>query len=193
MKYVSIDIETLGLNINAPIIEVACVFVDNKQIVAENQTYVTHARYDNCEPFAMAMHPVILRRIAIKEDGYTYTPIEHLPAVISTWCYDAGFLGNGDQKVVWAGKNASGFDIPMIDHQTKGVFKLAVPQHHRVLDPGPMFVKRGDTVTPSLSDIITAEELDVEVTHTALDDARAVVAAVECAFDKIKYSPEIKI
>jgi hypothetical protein len=53
--------------------------------------------------------------------------------------------------------------------------------------------ERLDPVTPSLSDIIEAEELDVEVTHTALDDARAVVAAVERAFDRIVYSPEIKV
>jgi hypothetical protein len=130
----------------------------------------------------MSMHPTLLRRIATKEEGYFYCPINELAGLIRGWCEVNGFLKD-DAKVVWAGKNASGFDIPMLNHQTHGAFKTLVPQHHRVLDPGPMFVKRGDNVTPSLSDIIESEDLYTEVTHTALDDARAVVVAVERFFD----------
>lgn len=182
MKYVSIDIETLGLNIDAPIIEVACVFVDNGKIVAQNQTYVTHYQYDNCEPFAMSMHPEALRRIAEQTPGFDYCPIDMLAAEIRKWCLDAGF--DPKDKINFAGKNAASFDLPMLDHQTEGEFNRLVNPYHRVLDPGPMFARRGANRTPNLETILTENELDGQVTHTAMDDARAAVTAIEHFFSQ---------
>lgn len=179
MKYVSIDIETLGLNIDAPIIEVACVFVDNGNIIGQEQTYVKHDQYDNCEPFAMSMHPKILRYIADNPDAKDVCHIRDLDLVIGGWLAKHGFEG----KTTFAGKNAAGFDLPMLEHQCE-CFGPQCRPHHRVLDPGPMFAKRGDKATPNLNDIIEQENLDVQVTHTALDDALAVVAAVERFFDR---------
>jgi DNA polymerase III epsilon subunit-like protein len=181
MKYVSIDIETLGLNIDAPIIEVACVFVNNGKIIGEEQTYVCHDKYDNCEPYAMAMHPETLRIIS---DGPTAEGVQHinwLDITIRDWLIRHDFNPDVD-KVVFAGKNAAGFDIPMLEKQCKA-FKKNCRPHHRVLDPGPMFTKRGDYASPNLPTILEEQQLAGQVSHTALDDARAVVAAVERFFD----------
>lgn len=177
MKYVSIDIETLGLNIDAPIVEVACVFVDNGKILGQEQTYVCHDKYDNCEPFAMAMHPDTLRLIAGGPcDGVCH--IRDLDLVINGWLGKYAF----DDQVTYAGKNAAGFDLPMLERQCHAFKELCNP-HHRVLDPGPMFSRRGMKSTPTLNAIIEQEGLDAQVTHTALDDALAVVAAIERFFN----------
>jgi len=186
MKYVSIDIETLGLNIDAPIIEVACVFVDNGEIVGSAETYVYHDKYDNCEPFAMSMHPETLRLISnpeVCECTGSITHISNIGMLISEWLAFYGFEG----KTTFAGKNAAGFDIPMLEHQCPG-FKALTQANHRVLDPGPMFAKRGDNATPNLPSILADNNLEGLVTHTALDDALAVVAAVEYFFDRQEAS-----
>ena len=52
-----------------------------------------------------------------------------------------------------------------------------------LLDPGSMYVRRGDDEIQSLSTILESQGLDGTVSHTALDDARAVVAAVERFFN----------
>lgn len=180
MKYVSIDIETLGLNHDAPIVEVACVFVEDGKIIGEEQTYVCHDQYDNCEPFAMAMHPDTLRIIDNGPDSPGVVHIDSLDCTIRSWLQKHGH--NTGEKTVFAGKNAAGFDLPVLERQCVS-FKKMIKPHHRVLDPGPMFTRRGDESVPNLETILAEQDLAGQVTHTALDDARAVVASVERFFD----------
>lgn len=176
MKYVSIDIETLGLNPDAPIIEVACVFVENGECLGEEQTYVCHDSYDNCEPYAMAMHPETLKIIADGPQEGTIN-IDWVGQWLAHFLDKYGFYG----KITFAGKNAAKFDIPMLQRQSKSFDRIK--PHHRVLDPGSMYVRRGDDEIQSLSTILESQGLDGTVSHTALDDARAVVAAVERFFN----------
>lgn len=181
MKYVSIDIETLGLNRDAPIIEVACVFVKDGKITNEEQTYVCHDKYDNCEPYAMALHSDTLRIIDEGPQAAGVIHINWLDVTIREWLTRNGF--NPDiEKTIFAGKNAAGFDLPQLKRQCHN-FDFQCRPHHRVLDPGPMFTKRGDESVPNLETILADQKLAGQVTHSALDDARATVAAIERFFD----------
>ena len=74
-KYVSIDIETTGLNPeNCQVLEIGAVIDDGTTPIEDCPTfhcYVDHGLILG-EPFAVSMHPTILRRIATHEEGYTY-------------------------------------------------------------------------------------------------------------------------
>ena len=174
MKFISIDIETLGLNVDAPIIEVGAVCADSttQTILSTFHTYVFHPTYDNCEPYAMSMHPLILRRIADREEPYTYCAIRNLTKHFRNWSCD--FFPQGE-PITFAGKNVASFDLPMLERQAK--FNQ-LHYHHRTLDPGSMFWTHLDMRVPGLMQIIEREGLEAEVTHTALDDAHAVVQAI---------------
>lgn len=177
MRYVSIDIETLGLGLKAPIIEVACVFVDGGKIVAERETLVSNLVYHNCEPYAMSMHPKLLRRLATEPA----TAIDALACEMRGWLEEVGF--DPCIPTVFAGKNVASFDIPRLDYHTHGAFTELINVHHRYLDPGSMFVRRGDELIPSLEEILYRCGINLPVTHTALDDARATVAVIERGLD----------
>jgi DNA polymerase III alpha subunit (gram-positive type) len=176
MKFISLDIETLGLNVDAPIIEVGAVCAESirQTILSTFHTYVFHPTYDNCEPYAMSMHPTILKRIANREEPYTYCAIRNLTKHFRNWACE--FFPN-QEPITFAGKNVASFDLPMLEKQAK--FNQ-LHYHHRTLDPGSMFWNPLDTRVPGLQQIIERERLEAEVTHTALDDAHAVVQAIFC-------------
>ncbi len=73
--YVSIDIETTGLNPeNCQVLEIGAVIDDGTTPIEDCPTfhcYVDHGLILG-EPFAVSMHSTILRRIATREQGYTY-------------------------------------------------------------------------------------------------------------------------
>ena len=180
MKFISLDIETLGLNVNAPIIEVGAVCADSitQTVIDTFHTYVFHSSYDSCEPYAMSMHPVILKRIANREEPYTYCSIRKLTKHFANWADE--FFSPTD-PITFAGKNVGTFDLPMLEKQAN--FNQ-MHYHHRTIDPGCMFWTSLDTRVPGLQTIIEREGLEAEVTHTAVDDAMAVVEAIFCFLKK---------
>lgn len=180
MRYVCIDIETLGLSIQAPIIQVAAVFVDNHVITGQFETLVKYRAYNNCEPYAMSMHPELLRRLAKATDDEA-VPIEYLAKRMLQWFKQVEF--NPMFPTVFAGKNVGTFDIPRLDHHTKSEFSRWIKADYRYLDPGNMFVRRGDARVPSLDEILKREGMPGAVDHTALADALATVAAIERGLD----------
>ena len=73
--YVSIDIETTGLNPdNCQVLEIGAIIDHGVTPIEDCPTfhgYVDHGLILG-EPFAISMHATILRRIATHEEGYTY-------------------------------------------------------------------------------------------------------------------------
>lgn len=171
-KFVSLDIETLGLGIDAPIIQFGAVIADwaTCEILGEFETNLKHDSYDNCEPFAMSMHPKILREIA---DGKCIH-INQLASEVHRWLYAYGLTtaAMDGPKLTVAGKNAAGFDLPMLRRQCVN-WDLCVPCFHRVLDPGPLYWNPNtDLVPPNLDTCLTRAGINgMMVTHTALEDA----------------------
>lgn len=180
MRYVSIDIETLGLDSEfCDVIEIAAVVDDLKSNLEELQTYHAYVvdrdnRYRG-EPYAMAMHSEILRRIAKWERPHSYVYKADLWSKFKEWICHNGVLNNdSSNKALVAGKNFAGFDM-------KFLTKIGVEPHyfhHRTLDPGSMFVTKDDLVPPSLDECLKRAGINTSVKHTALEDAFDVVKCV---------------
>lgn len=178
--FISIDIETLGLSLNAPIIEFGAVIANwqTKTILGEFHTYVVHDSYDNCEPYAMSMHPEILRRIGNNDPNYWYTHISTLGldfhCALKPW-YSL-LLKKG--KYLIAGKNVASFDIPRLRHQCP-TWDQYIPCHSRTLDPGMLlWDPKRDDLPPGSNECLSRCGLTKTTQHTALEDARDVAEMI---------------
>lgn len=183
-KYVSIDIETLGLDPKTcDVIEFAAVledFVTPVEKLQYFQTYVTrpHNLYRG-EAYAMSMNHKIIERIAKRELGYTYSPHDCLEHTFAIWlqCYASVDYARGD-KVIVMGKNFANFDLRFL--RALG-FGREVRFAHRTLDPGSMFFRIGDEQLPDMEECLRRAKLPTWVKHEALDDARDVIRLVRYA------------
>ena len=177
MKYISVDVETLGLNTERhSLIEVGAVFDDLVTPIEELPTlhfYVV--KDDNCyvgDPFAMSMHQKILKRIASREEGFTYCPED----CVDDYFYD--FVCQHyekNEKVNLAGKNFGNFDMRVL--RRYGFAKLW-KMSHRFLDPGSMFLQATDDAVPGLDLCLQRAGINKKVEHTAVEDAFDVVRLV---------------
>ena len=75
MRYASIDIETTGLDLSyCQMLEFGCV-LDDMEAPVENlptfHCYILRPYYTG-DPYALAMHSTIFKRIANLEPGYNY-------------------------------------------------------------------------------------------------------------------------
>lgn len=192
MLFVSLDLETLGLGRSAPIIEFGAILADwlTGKMLVKFHTYVTPEdsdSYDNCEPYAMSMHPTILRRIATKEVGWDYTPIDQLTDAFEEWINncETDFPSLSTHKLVLAGKNLGTFDLPMLEQQACGwpnFYRERV--HHRCIDPGNLFWEPHlDNVLPNSDTCRERAHIErlEEEKHNALEDAEDVVKMVNVA------------
>jgi hypothetical protein len=173
MKYLSIDIETLGLcPTNCDIIEFGAVVDDlrNPRPFADLPKYHCYFKPSfkafRGEPYAMSMHPKMLKRIAIQEGGYNYHDM---------WSFVPDFKLFLNQqfapteKIVLAGKNVATFDLRFL-RKLPGWETL--PIHHRVLDPAMLYLDIStDDVPPSSEECCKRAGMSHVVTHTAIEDA----------------------
>lgn len=175
-QFVSIDIETLGLNRKAPIIEVALVVADwdTQHIIEEWESVVVHDRYDNCEPYAMSMHSELLRTIS----QAAFSDVTHIDSL----GYELNWVLNKYGKITFAGKNAAGFDLPMLEEQIQ--LSRYIAYDYSVLDVGTLFWDPNqDSRLPNLETCKRRAGVDTPIAHRALQDARDVVS---CVFHWVK-------
>lgn len=166
MKFLSIDVETTGLAIpESQILQVAAVgYEDGKPELTFQVVVSPHQRISG-EAFALQLNQKLLQQIAKGDCSPQSKAIAEFSMFVSQ------FRG-GDKKVTVAGKNAAGFDIPMLRANGFDVSQF----NHRVIDPGSLWLPDFGYV-PTLSEI-NARLGRPAVSHDALDDARDVVAAV---------------
>lgn len=186
MKYVSIDIETTGLNPAIhDVLEVGAIFEDTDNQMPRGWCPTFHAylwkpNYTG-EAIALAMNAHILQKIhQLKKDGDTHFLMDE-----NTFGFRfAEFLTkHGDGKtIVAAGKNVTSFDLPFLrrfpywDH---------IKIRHRALDPTLSYVNwKTDTEPPDLSTCKKRAGLPELVTHEALDDAWDVIELLRLEYDK---------
>jgi len=184
-KYVSIDIETTGLNPeNCQVLEIGAVIDDGITPIEDCPTfqcYVDHGLILG-EPYAVSMHPTILRRIATHEEGYMYLQ----PWEVAIRFHD--FLKGNDldpenEKVFVAGKNYAGFDARFLRKLTN--WDKHVRVHHRILDPAAMYWQP-EVDGVELPDTKTCMEragIASEVAHMAIEDARMVALLIRHVID----------
>lgn len=171
MDYVSIDIETTGLDpLRDQILEVAMIADSHTNTgelsgVQRFHTYVTWKRIEG-DPFALARNAKIIERIVKRESGYQYTEPLNLIQEMNKWL---DFVGIGNFNP--AGKNFSSFDRNfLLEHdETDIVFRPRV--RHRALDPAPYYLIATDVKLPSLEECLARANFEATDLHTALGDA----------------------
>lgn len=179
MIFVSIDIETLGLNINSPIIQVGFAIGDTKTstIIGSGETLVRHDNYNNCEPYAMAMNAKILDKLS----GRVPSSDSVIPAdYVSQWLRKSinevvPGLGTRSNKITFAGKNVASFDLPRLSLLPE--FDI-ISYHHRCLDPAILYFEEGDECLPDSKLCMDRAGLSGEVAHTAEEDAIVVAKLI---------------
>ncbi len=180
MRYLSIDIETTGLNPeHAQILEIGAVLddIDNQLPLEELPTfhrYITHSHVYG-DPYAFSMHPTILRRIATRADGYKYANEGYFSIEMQRWLEENRV--DSHKKITPAGKNFASFDVNFLNKVPN--FKECIKLHHRVLDPAMLYWNPStDKELPNSKTCMERAGLEGEVAHTALEDAMMVVKLI---------------
>ncbi|KKK50772.1 hypothetical protein LCGC14_3121670, partial [marine sediment metagenome] len=171
MKYVSIDLETTGLDTKKDqVIMVAMMVEDTENKLPREELptfacFVQHERYEG-SPFALWLNSWIFEVLAKKDESkYPIYPYD-------LWEQEAlDFLNDHfpEQKVIPAGKNVGSFDLQFFSPLLKRKFI------HRSIDPGSVFIDWKSNQLGSLDDIKRRLDIKGEVTHDAVDDAWDVI------------------
>ena len=179
MRYVSIDCEMTGLNVeDHDILEFGAV-IDN---LADPQPIEDLPRY-HCyfvkdtysgSAGALAMHPIIFNRIDKREAGYTYISPMKFGNHFKTFLLEHGFSEKSGRVVInAAGKNFGRKDAAFLEKHTD------LHKHVRIrtclMDPAILFYKEGDTSLPGLEQCKKRAHIYGEVAHTAIEDALDVI------------------
>lgn len=180
MNYVSIDIETTGLDPDKDmILEIGAVAMPSVDMF---RVLIVEKRY-TVSPFIMNMHRELFEEIRTLDgselpghDGTRNIALacsrDEAEGLFTDWL-DRHRGPSG--KVVAAGKNFHGFDNRFLRRFgiQDGIF------HHRALDPAMFYLRPDDITPPSLAQCLERAGLDPQVSHRALDDAMAVVSLLE--------------
>lgn len=194
MRYVSIDIETTGLNPETcQIIEFAAVADDLRvqaplQSLPTFQAYVQHPLYTG-EPYALGMHQKIFQKLAKPSENDKVTTPELLFKEFFDWLLTVGGCkaspvcdGNVCSmqiKINVAGKNFANFDKRFLDKLPNNLVKF----NHRIIDPCMLYFNPDkDDVLPSTEECMKRAGIEGTVAHTALEDALVV-----CSLLRAKY------
>lgn len=179
-KFVSIDIETTGLDLGVDILEVAMVVhTDLTTPILRLPSLVVRIepRPVIGDLFAFNMNKQLISEIIGKVNPFpSDVDFYQVEGYANAYGPIVEFLRKHFsqlKKIVPAGKNVMGFDMPLLNEKFNGIKNLF---SHRGLDPGPLYYSPlEDEVPPSLSECKVRTGYPDSVTHRALDDARDVV------------------
>jgi len=199
MKYVSIDIETTGLDPETcDILEVAAV-IDNDPSVPATKLPTFRYRFVQelyrGRPIALVMHWDLFMDLAshaknaknvdlIGPPQNFYGPPSKFALSLNRWLYDHRI---DPLAFVVAGKNFANFDARFLSKLPR--ISAYVKWHHRILDPGNMFVLPGDLVVPDTNECCLRAGINLDtqgLRHTAIYDAQQVVSLVRAGFERTK-------
>lgn len=170
MRYISLDIETTGLDPDQDqVLQIAMVKDDlsNPQPLENLEClnlFIKHERLSG-HPYALALNHKILQHPNAVSPSRAFTKVQN-------------FLNTDDQPTkgwVFAGKNVMQLDIPFL---LKGKYILKDAYHYRAIDPSILFLKPEDEVVPGLSQCLNRAGFSDVVSHDALDDALQIVQLV---------------
>lgn len=186
--YLSIDIETTGIDDRSEILQISAVIDDLVSPISELKILdmpIKHESIEYSEPYALGMNAELLKKM-MNKDFKTRTPHSAAWGLVS-------FMGdmqelykdeNGkSQKIIFSGKNVASFDIPKLrlfikKHQSDMNLLERFDRmiHYKTLDVGSLYYDVfKDNVSLSKINELTGRN---EVSHNALDDALDVVYAV---------------
>ena len=179
MKFISIDIETTGLDSEVhQILEFGAIAAEVGSLTPLDKLptfyrYIVHECIIG-QPYALQMNANIIKRIALKEPGYEYCKPEDLMREFREWLGYLGYTSEGGINA--AGKNFASFDLQFINKLNPGAH--GVKFKHRVLDPAILYYRPGDKALPDLKTCKERAGVGGDVSHNALDDALDVVKLI---------------
>lgn len=192
MKYISIDIETTGLNpVENDTLEIGAYIEDSNNPLPREQlpcfhVYIWKENYRG-NAFALEMNHQILKKILKlkKANDSSLVSSEEVANRFGKFLLDNKSQWPNEKifnfgPFVVAGKNLAGFDLPFLN-QLPGwnQFKF----HRRVVDPGILyFDPTQDEVLPDTSLCKKRAGLSEFVAHEALDDAWDVISLIRHKF-----------
>lgn len=189
MRYLSLDIETTGLDpVTCQILEVAAVLEDTAKSVPVEELPCFHRFISHKEIHGqlqgVAMNARLIETIAACQNGeFAEGTQAILPS--SLFGQSKAFCNAHDLKrATVAGKNVSRFDVPFLCRLPGDWESLF---DHRTIDPAILFWQpKADSALSSMSECLYRAGLAKEVAHRALDDARDVVSLVRIGMSRMK-------
>lgn len=191
MKYVSLDIETTGLDSrNCKVIQVAAVVDDLITPVGQLPSFSAFIGWENLpfEPYALKLHMQtgLLQRYFMDNNKDTFSNTMN---ALSRFLDVHYRLHDSKERRTFAGKNLAGFDLPFLkangggDSFTENLLKTI---RHRIIDPATSFTNFfTDTAPASLDDCKRRAGINNgSVSHDARDDAYDVVNVVRFIANK---------
>lgn len=187
MNYISIDLETTGLNPGTcQILQFAAVSdsfsrpLDKAPIL----NLLLNADTYSGEPYALSMHSEIFKLLAKQKLGFTTlrgrgAQIIKSTNLIETFIYWLTNCGWPSQKIVCAGKNFATFDLQFLQRYGWDRANMS----HRVIDVGSLYLCQTDIEPPSTEECLGRAGLPETVTHDAVDDALQVCQLIRRKFN----------
>ncbi len=178
--YVSIDIETTGLDEDiCQILSVGAVIDDWTSPLEELPTFHCYLAHESImgSPYALSMHPEILRAIATcDEDAPEIIHPDDVANEFENWLSYNRITPHA-KKLVVAGKNFGSFDHQFLKRLPQ--WKSMICMKHRFIDPGNLyFDPMVDDGPPDTETCMARAGILGEVSHTALEDAIIVTRLV---------------
>ena len=182
MRYMSIDVETTGLNPSmCQVIEISAV-IDNlakPEVPIHDLPTFTKIVYHDVyyfEKVAMQMHKKSgLLDILLDEKSEDGITIKELLLAFNSFVA----ANWGGDKIVPAGKNFGSFDRRFLE-------PLGFKFLHRQMDPTANYIQLDDKVPPALEACLVRAQLPpVDVAHRSLGDAQSVVALMRQGYSHL--------
>jgi oligoribonuclease len=192
MKFVSIDIETTGLDPeNCQILQIGAVIEDTRKIedvesLPRFQCIIEHGQISG-SPFALNMNRGLLEKIgelerAKRDDRseirkkYNIIPANLVAKSFRMWLEANGITGNDESpiSISVAGKNFASFDKPFL--QKLPGWNSLISIKSRIIDPAVLCMDwENDDSLPNLETCMQRSHVEGSVTHDALQDAVDVI------------------
>ena len=203
MKFISIDIETTGLDPEScQILQIGAVIEDTQNVLPYDQLPKFQCIVENDSytgsPFALSLNSWILKILGglenkTKEERLAYRkehnilPIGLVAKSFQMWLITNGFPceATGGVKINAAGKNFASFDKVFLQKLPNWGSSIQIRQ--RIIDPAILLIDwQADESLPNLQKCMNRCGLSGEVTHDALQDALDVVRVIRLVTDEYK-------
>ena len=173
MIYVSVDLETTGLDTqNDQILEFGAIIDDGRPLeeLPRFHRYVRHTRLEG-SPYALWMNREIVGALA-NEKNYPEYLFTHEPSLIFEFLRFLDQIGHPKQHVSFAGKNFGTFDLRFLERLPCWA---DVKYRHRIIDPAILYAEPGDSRLPDMKTCMERAGITGGVAHTAIEDALVVI------------------
>lgn len=198
MRYVIVDVETLGLVENCPILEVGAVVDDVNwwtKPVEKLPTfhYFVEPQF-NLFPAQMgAINMHVKSGLISRWNENERQPTQNIANLMYNWLLnEGGYECNeeGQIKITMAGKNPN-FDLKFLHNQIQD-FTKRIKVRHRMLDPAILFSRAKDESLPDLSTCMERAKFPRdEVPHSALKDAQITDKLIRIGLREIWKAPHV--